>query len=52
MHPIWNMVHTERTGFGEDLRHVSDDDWEMDSLCSGWIVHDVAANRTLHRPRL
>lgn len=44
MHPIWNMVHTERAGLMEDLKHVSDDDWKMDSLCSGWTVHDVAAH--------
>lgn len=44
MHPIWNMVHTERAALVEDLQHVSDDAWETASLCPGWAVHDVVAH--------
>lgn len=44
MHPIWNMVHTERAALVKDLQHVSDDAWETASLCPGWAVHDVVAH--------
>lgn len=44
MHPIWNMVHVERSALVEELGHISDGAWGTASLCPGWSVHDVAAH--------
>jgi uncharacterized protein (TIGR03083 family) len=41
---IWPMVHAERAALIEDLVHVDDAQWEQQSLCDGWTVHDVVAH--------
>lgn len=44
MSPIWDLVHAERAALIEDLRGTHVDDWDRDSLCAGWSVHDVLAH--------
>ncbi|MEO6881430.1 MAG: maleylpyruvate isomerase family mycothiol-dependent enzyme [Mycobacteriaceae bacterium] len=44
MNTIWTLVHAERAALIEDLACLSDGQWEHDSLCDGWTVHDVAAH--------
>lgn len=44
MNPTWTLVHTERAALIDDLARLSDGQWEHDSLCDGWTVHDVAAH--------
>ncbi|WP_067698505.1 maleylpyruvate isomerase family mycothiol-dependent enzyme [Nocardia jejuensis] len=38
------MVHAERAALIEDLTRLEDWQWEQQSLCEGWTVHDVAAH--------
>lgn len=44
MHPIWRLVHHERTGLISFLEDLEPSDWEVQSLCPGWSVRDVAAH--------
>lgn len=44
MTDVWELVRREREALVEDLAGLSDEQWELPSLCSGWTVHDVAAH--------
>ncbi|MGB5951249.1 MAG: maleylpyruvate isomerase family mycothiol-dependent enzyme [Ornithinimicrobium sp.] len=44
MNDVWHLVHAERRALIYDLRGLSASQWQMDSLCSQWTVHDVAAH--------
>ena len=44
MTDAWELVRREREALVEDLAGLSDEQWELPSLCSGWTVHDVAAH--------
>ena len=44
MTDVWELVRRERETLVEDLAGLSDEQWELPSLCSGWTVHDVAAH--------
>ncbi|NNM47478.1 maleylpyruvate isomerase family mycothiol-dependent enzyme [Knoellia koreensis] len=44
MKPVWTLVHAERQALVDDLATLDDDQWEMQSLCPGWSVHDVVAH--------
>jgi len=44
MTDVWELVHQERGSLGDDLADLTDDQWELPSLCGGWTVHDVAAH--------
>ncbi|MGX1807815.1 maleylpyruvate isomerase family mycothiol-dependent enzyme [Nocardia sp. NPDC055321] len=41
---VWALVREERAALVRDLAAVSDDRWDVPSLCPGWTVHDVAAH--------
>lgn len=40
-------VRAERLELADFLESLNDQDWSVDSLCSGWTVHDVVAHLTL-----
>lgn len=44
MDDLWPMVHRERAALIADLQTLDEAQWEQDSLCAGWSVHDVAAH--------
>jgi uncharacterized protein (TIGR03083 family) len=44
MNDVWPIVHREREALINDLTHLTSDQWNQPSLCSGWTVHDVAAH--------
>jgi uncharacterized protein (TIGR03083 family) len=41
---VWAMVHAERHALIDDLERLEDAQWEQQSLCDGWTVHDVVAH--------
>lgn len=41
---IWPTIHAERGSLADDLDVLSSEQWEMQSLCSDWTVHDVLAH--------
>ncbi|MBD5786052.1 maleylpyruvate isomerase family mycothiol-dependent enzyme [Cellulosimicrobium terreum] len=41
---IWDAVHDERRRLVRDLEKISDEQWQVSSLCPGWSVHDVLAH--------
>ena len=44
MTDAWELVRREREALVEDLAGLTDEQWELPSLCGGWTVHDVAAH--------
>lgn len=44
MPDAWSAVHAERCALIDDLAPLTDQQWEVPSLASGWSVHDVAAH--------
>ena len=44
MGDVWPIVHAERAALIADLEHLDAAQWEEQSLCEGWTVHDVAAH--------
>jgi len=44
MSDVWDLVRAERAALVDDLSGLSDEQWEVPSLCGGWTVHDVAAH--------
>jgi len=43
---IWGTIHAERKSLAADLGGLSEPQWAMPSLCSGWTVRDVLAHMT------
>jgi uncharacterized protein (TIGR03083 family) len=43
---VWDAAHFERAALADDLAELSDEQWEVPSLCEGWIVEDVVAHMT------
>jgi uncharacterized protein (TIGR03083 family) len=41
---IWALTHEQRNRLGDLLETLADADWNVDSLCTGWRVRDVAAH--------
>lgn len=41
---VWATVHAERAALIRDLEALTDDRWEVPSLCAEWTVHDVVAH--------
>lgn len=41
---VWDLVHAERAALLDDLARLDDKQWQEQSLCVGWTVHDVAAH--------
>ncbi|MFB9905593.1 maleylpyruvate isomerase family mycothiol-dependent enzyme [Allokutzneria oryzae] len=44
---ILAWTRDERLSLADFLESLDDHEWQRDSLCSGWTVHDVAAHMTL-----
>lgn len=44
MSDVWPIVHAERAALIADLEPLSDAQWDQQSLCEGWSVHDVVAH--------
>lgn len=44
---VWRAIDHERSSLADLLDDLSDQEWEVASLCSGWRVRDVAAHLTL-----
>ena len=42
----WSMIHRQRAALADDLRGLSDEQWDAASLCDGWSVRDVVAHMT------
>jgi uncharacterized protein (TIGR03083 family) len=38
------MVHAERAALIEDLQYLDAAQWQRQSLCDGWTIHDVVAH--------
>jgi uncharacterized protein (TIGR03083 family) len=43
---IWSTIQQERAALADDLRGLSDEQWDVASLCEGWSVRDVVAHMT------
>lgn len=43
---IWPTVHAERTALADDLAGLTDEQWELPSLNSGWSVRQTLAHMT------
>lgn len=41
---IWTAVHNEPAALIDDLEDLTEEQWDLPSLCDGWTVHDVAAH--------
>lgn len=41
---VWTHIHAERRALAQTLASLSADEWEHGSLCTGWVVKDVAAH--------
>jgi uncharacterized protein (TIGR03083 family) len=41
---IWPMIHAERQALADDLTGVTDAQWQTQSLCTDWTVHQVLAH--------
>jgi len=37
----WPVIHAERRALADDLAGLSDEQWQLPSLCSGWTVHQL-----------
>jgi uncharacterized protein (TIGR03083 family) len=37
----WPTIHAERQALADDLASLSDEQWQLPSLCSGWSVHQA-----------
>jgi uncharacterized protein (TIGR03083 family) len=40
----WQVITEQRLGLADLLEDLSDEEWEVPSLCAGWRVRDVAAH--------
>jgi uncharacterized protein (TIGR03083 family) len=45
---LWRHIHAERRALAETLAGLDPHQWQQDTLCSGWTVHDVAAHVIAH----
>ncbi|WP_067437784.1 maleylpyruvate isomerase family mycothiol-dependent enzyme [Nocardioides jensenii] len=41
---LWNHIHDERESLAVTLGELSSEQWQVESLCPGWTVKDVAAH--------
>src|SRR6478736_8873381 len=41
---VWHAIHTERAALADVLETLAPADWELNSLCPGWTIRDVAAH--------
>lgn len=43
----WRVIEQERLSLADLLETLTDDEWELPSLCQGWRIRDVAAHVAL-----
>ncbi|MFS0694552.1 maleylpyruvate isomerase family mycothiol-dependent enzyme [Streptomyces nitrosporeus] len=43
---MWSLVHTERAALAADLGDLTDEQWEIPSLCAGLTAREVLAHLT------
>ena len=43
---VWRSIDSERLSLADLLDDLSPAEWETPSLCTGWLVRDVAAHLT------
>ena len=43
---VWRSIDSERLGLADLIDDLSPAEWETPSLCTGWLVRDVAAHLT------
>jgi uncharacterized protein (TIGR03083 family) len=48
-HQVWRVIDAQRASLADLLADLSDDQWRLPSLCTGWTVRDVAAHLTLQQ---
>ncbi|HYG95378.1 MAG TPA: maleylpyruvate isomerase family mycothiol-dependent enzyme [Nocardioides sp.] len=41
---VWRHIHAERAALAATLADLPPEDWQHDTLCPGWTVHDIAAH--------
>jgi len=41
---VWGHIHRQRRALAATLAELTDEEWQHESLCTGWTVHDVAAH--------
>src|SRR3954468_5323183 len=41
---IWPTIHAERQALADDLTGLTDAQWQTQSLCTDWTVHQVLAH--------
>jgi len=44
---VWRAIDAERLRLADLFDQLSDEEWEIASLCEGWRIRDVAAHLTL-----
>jgi uncharacterized protein (TIGR03083 family) len=44
---VWRSIDHERARLADLLEELTDDEWQVQSLCTAWTVRDVAAHLTL-----
>ncbi|HJQ48700.1 MAG TPA: maleylpyruvate isomerase family mycothiol-dependent enzyme [Amycolatopsis sp.] len=42
----WPVIHSERGALADDLSDLTAAQWQTESLCQGWSVHDVLGHLT------
>jgi uncharacterized protein (TIGR03083 family) len=42
---VWPTIHAERRALADDMAGLSDEQWQTQSLCTEWTVHDVLAHQ-------
>jgi len=45
----WQAIDNQRLALTDVLARLSDDEWQLPSLCDGWTVRDVAAHLTMQQ---
>ncbi|MEV4115094.1 maleylpyruvate isomerase family mycothiol-dependent enzyme [Nonomuraea sp. NPDC049695] len=43
---LWPLIHAERAALAADLAHLTDEQWDTPSLCTGLTVREVLAHLT------
>lgn len=41
---LWPLIRAERERFADLLETLTPEQWQQQSLCTGWTVHDMAAH--------
>ena len=45
----WQAIDNQRLALTDVLARLSDDEWQLPSLCDGWTVRDVTAHLTMQQ---